>query len=171
MYISTSTEPLFNLFGYKKALNILKDAGFTAFDLTLCGPSPFPCAPFDGDDYAEIAREVRAYADSIGAVCNQAHAPFEMRSEQDFSQTSSAYVRITRAIEAAAILGASVIVVHPIKLPGERFYEINREFYRSLIEKWGIETVVCDYLSSMTDRYAVWAFEELFVPKSFYVKG
>ncbi len=44
-------------------------------------------------------------------------------------------------------------------------------FYRSLIEKWGVETVVCDYLSSMTDRYAVWAFEELFVPKSFYVKG
>lgn len=45
------------------------------------------------------------------------------------------------------------------------------EFYQSLIEKWGVEKVVCDYLSSMTDRYAVWSFEELFIPKSFYVKG
>ena len=32
------------------------------------------------------------------------------------------------------------------------------------------EQVICDYLSSMTDRYAVYIFEELFIPKSFYVK-
>ena len=29
--------------------------------------------------------------------------------------------------------------------------------------------VVCDYLSSMTDRYAVYIFEEYFIPKSFYI--
>lgn len=116
---------------HKDAIKIIKDAGFDAYDFSFFRSK----GDIDilGDDYIERARDIRAYADSIGAVCNQAHAPFEMRSEQDFSQTSSAYVRITRAIEAAAILGASVIVVHPIKLPGERFYEINREFYRSLI--------------------------------------
>lgn len=32
------------------------------------------------------------------------------------------------------------------------------------------ERVVCDYISSMTDRYAVYIFEEYFIPKSFYIK-
>ena len=32
------------------------------------------------------------------------------------------------------------------------------------------EKVVCDYISSMTDRYAVYIFEEYFIPKSFYIK-
>lgn len=55
-------------------------------------------------------------------------------------------------------------------------YFINRkdklpERYLSLLEGWDIETVVCDYISSMTDRYAVCVFENIFIPKSFYVKG
>lgn len=33
-----------------------------------------------------------------------------------------------------------------------------------LIEKYKIEQVVCDYLSSMTDRYAIYMFNRLFVP-------
>ena len=44
------------------------------------------------------------------------------------------------------------------------------ENYISLLKRFDRETVVCDYLSSMTDRYAVYIFENLFVPKNFYVK-
>ena len=40
-----------------------------------------------------------------------------------------------------------------------------------LLDRFDIETVVCDYISSMTDRYAVFTFENIFVPKSFYIKG
>lgn len=36
--------------------------------------------------------------------------------------------------------------------------------YLSLAEIYGAEKAVCDYLSSMTDRYAVYAFNKLFVP-------
>lgn len=32
------------------------------------------------------------------------------------------------------------------------------------------DRVVCDYISSMTDRYAVYIFEEYFIPKNFYIK-
>ena len=32
-----------------------------------------------------------------------------------------------------------------------------------------IESLVCDYVSSMTDRFAVARFEEIFVPKSWQV--
>ena len=37
--------------------------------------------------------------------------------------------------------------------------------YRALLNKYPREQVVCDYLSSMTDRYAVYTFNEIFVPK------
>lgn len=43
--------------------------------------------------------------------------------------------------------------------------------YIELLNNYDVDTVVCDYISSMTDRYAVYTFEEIFIPKSFYVKG
>lgn len=40
------------------------------------------------------------------------------------------------------------------------------EFNKSLIDIWGLDTVVTDYIASMTDTFAVRLFEDLFVPKS-----
>ena len=37
--------------------------------------------------------------------------------------------------------------------------------YITLLEKYPKEQVVCDYLSSMTDRYALYTFNKIFVPK------
>lgn len=45
---------------------------------------------------------------------------------------------------------------HPDELP---------PLYRSLRERDGTERVICDYLSSMTDRYAINLFKRLFVPR------
>lgn len=45
------------------------------------------------------------------------------------------------------------------------------KFYFDLTKKFSVEQAVCDYISSMTDRYAVFTFEQYFIPKSFYVKG
>ena len=39
--------------------------------------------------------------------------------------------------------------------------------YFSLMESFDKDTVICDYLSSMTDRYAIKTFKEIFVPKNF----
>jgi len=39
------------------------------------------------------------------------------------------------------------------------------ESYLKLLDNFGKEQVVCDYLSSMTDRYAVYIFNRIFVPK------
>ena len=50
---------------------------------------------------------------------------------------------------------------NPEKLPAS---------FVALLERFDKETVVCDYLSSMTDRYAVYIFENVFVPKNFYVR-
>ena len=44
------------------------------------------------------------------------------------------------------------------------------DFYIKLLDKYDEDTVLCDYLSSMTDRYAVYSFEEIFVPKNFILR-
>ena len=38
------------------------------------------------------------------------------------------------------------------------------EFYQGQLEKYDIDTVLCDYISSMSDSFAVKTFTELFVP-------
>lgn len=48
---------------------------------------------------------------------------------------------------------------HPKKMPA---------FFASVAETEGADRAVCDYISSMTDRYAVAVFEEIFVPAKFY---
>ena len=40
------------------------------------------------------------------------------------------------------------------------------DFYKQIIEEEGLKTAVCDFISGMTDRYAVAHFSELFIPKS-----
>ena len=47
--------------------------------------------------------------------------------------------------------------------------EIMPEFYRGMIEEFGKKTVVCDYIASMTDRYALKVFEEIFIPVNWNV--
>ena len=43
--------------------------------------------------------------------------------------------------------------------------------YLKRLEKDGKERVVCDYLSGMTDRYAVTVFEGIFIPSTFAIGG
>ncbi len=51
---------------------------------------------------------------------------------------------------------------HPEKLPTP---------YKKLLEEYGKERAVCDYLSGMTDRYAISVFEEIFIPPTFSLGG
>ncbi len=43
--------------------------------------------------------------------------------------------------------------------------------YLRLLQRDGKEQVVCDYLSGMTDRYAIGVFENLFIPSTFSIGG
>ena len=49
----------------------------------------------------------------------------------------------------------------PDKLPAE---------FQSIRVEEGIERAVCDYISGMTDKYAVETFGNLFIPASWTVK-
>ena len=43
------------------------------------------------------------------------------------------------------------------------------DFYKGLLKDFDVDTVVSDYISSMTDRYAVYTFEGIFIPKNFLI--
>ena len=43
--------------------------------------------------------------------------------------------------------------------------------YLTNLERDGKERVVCDYISGMTDRYAINVFEGLFIPATFSIGG
>lgn len=47
---------------------------------------------------------------------------------------------------------------NPDKLP---------EMYKNLLKSNDLSTVICDYLSGMTDRYAIKVFSQIFIPQSF----
>lgn len=43
--------------------------------------------------------------------------------------------------------------------------------YLQLLDNYDKEQVVCDYISGMTDRYAIGVFENLFIPSNFSIGG
>ncbi len=47
---------------------------------------------------------------------------------------------------------------NPEKLP---------KYYQKLLGSYPLDVVICDYISSMTDRYAITVFKSIFVPESF----
>ncbi len=142
MLISTQTQALYNRFGLKKALQILSEVGFEAYDFSLFNLKNDD--PFQGENFREYAREIRAYADSLGLVCNQTHAA-TLNSKLD--RSSAEYQTLLRQLEISGLLGAKVAVVHPLQyLPylknREILKEINMDFYRGLIpycEKFNIK--------------------------------
>lgn len=50
------------------------------------------------------------------------------------------------------------------------FYKNKDEMpteYKNLLERYSLNTVVCDYIAGMTDNYSIALFEELFMPADF----
>ncbi len=113
MYISTEIHS-FRAYGDNfQILALLKEAGFDAYDYSMFHASYAYKEVLSAEDYIERAKEFRSYADGLGLVCNQAHAPF-ISGRMGQEAYNEEFIRIVcRAIEVAAILGAKLIVVHP----------------------------------------------------------
>ena len=60
--------------------------------------------------------------------------------------------------KAKGILGAlfELFVKQPEKMP---------EFYYNRCESEGVERTACDFISGMTDRYAIELYKDLYIPK------
>ena len=145
MLVSTSTT-LYQQIGLAKNIDLMKQAGFTAYDIGLHAGHQDVLNPyFLGDDYAEKAHQLKEFSDKIGLPCNQAHAPFG--SQYGDATTNTKLFQLTvRSMEIASILGAKGIVVHPMQFLFYPYYikelkEINYRFYSDLLpyaEKFGI---------------------------------
>ena len=155
MYISTEINS-FRAYGdRRKIIRMLQEAGFTAYDYSMFGDGWLkPNTSLLSDDYREQAQAFRAYADSIGMPCNQAHAPFPTALRLDVqygdltdnaAYNEMAIMEIKRAIEVAGILGAKVCVVHPCNdyTPEQnaKLYQLFEEDARKAGVKIGVENM------------------------------
>lgn len=131
-------------YSHKERLAKIKAAGFDGVDFSffyLKGEN----AELIGDNYRELAEDIRKYMDEIGLPATQAHAPFRLAEGSPFSLECPEYRDIVHSIEAAAILGAPAIVVHRVKTAPERVLEYNREYFLSLLpyaERAGIKIAI-----------------------------
>lgn len=141
MLISQNIGMLYELRDLKKILNIIKNAGFDAYDYTMFtdhGETDKYVNIFTMDDYVSKAKELREYADSIGLICNQAHAIFPSFFKGDEERTEKGIKDTIKCMEIASILGAKIIVVHP---ENNCSAKENAEYYKRLehyCEKYNI---------------------------------
>lgn len=143
--ISTNTSGFYSRMNIGDSVRLIRDAGFDCYDCTLCD-LPEAVAPcFSKARFRKSALELRQYADSLGIICNQAHAEFP--TSRGNKADAEIFQTLVENVEAAAILGAKIIVVHPMQHlnyaehPRELF-QMNVEFYQKLIpyaEKFNIK--------------------------------
>ena len=114
--------------GLERGLRMLKDAGFDGIDYNIRTYQL-------GDDFREIARDIKAMLDEIGLCCVQVHAPhnFTYGTAMDFSNQQ--YRETFRSIEFTKILGADKCVIHGSAVPdgplSGQFMEHNYIYYKT----------------------------------------
>ncbi|MBQ8428948.1 MAG: sugar phosphate isomerase/epimerase [Clostridia bacterium] len=103
------TEQIARRVGDKKAIEMIKTAGFDGYDYTMAEYNYDLL--FNNEKYLEYAKEIRRFADDLGISCLQAHAPSpRMRT---LEQVIPCVPIFLKAIEISAILGCKILVVHP----------------------------------------------------------
>lgn len=112
MLLSTQTEIMGQRFGEEKAVRILAEAGFDALDYSMFSLHQDDHV-LNKPGYASYLARLRRTAEDLGLIFNQAHAPFPTHIPGDEAYNTAIFSRVVRAMEAAALLGAGLIVVHP----------------------------------------------------------
>ena len=160
MIHSTTTHTIQSILSLEDTVRELARAGFPAIDLNMCNDFDYILS----DDYKESAARLRALADELGVVFNQAHAPFGPYEKYKGEMVPN----MCRFVEFAGLIGAKVIVVHPIQRAhdhykySEELFRENMEFYSSLAptaKKFGVKVGIenmwqCRPVSNIIDDSA-----------------
>lgn len=132
MKISTEIGSASKIVGEKKAVALVAEAGFDAWDFSMFAMCQYDygrhCAvqtshPLAGEHYLDFAKELRKIGLDNGIVCNQSHAPFP-----SFDKTVRSYLQ--RAIECTAVVGGKICVIHP---GNDWSAQENAEMFTSLL--------------------------------------
>ncbi len=146
MKLSQTTSRLFNCFSYEEGMRVAAEAGFDALDLHLV--QRIYNEEFSEENIEATCKMLKETAEKHGLIFNQAHAPYPCYMCMPDKEKMDAYNKKTkdgviRSIKAAALVGASVIVVHPIDYPDkEKQKQFNIDFYNSLLpycKEYGIK--------------------------------
>ena len=91
---------------------------------------------------------------------------FIFNSFYDF-MFKNVYRNIEAKSEEAKVFGIlngifGYYVDNPDKLPDE---------FRRIIADYGLHRTVCDYIAGMTDKYAIYKYEEIFIPEAWQVRS
>lgn len=131
MKTSTEIGSLFGCVTPEKAVQIVGEAGFDAWDFTMhtfvsydrvSGTVTEIDERFCSDGYIEFAKGLRLVGERCGIHCNQSHAPFP--------SVPAMMPYIKRAIECTAAAGGEICVVHPWN---DGTPEENAQMYRELL--------------------------------------
>ena len=141
----TTTDVTARKFGIEKSIEMIAGAGFDGLDYSAFDMKNDPNDPLNQPDYIDYARGLRAKAEQCGIRFVQAHAPFPS-SFECCDDTAKMKQKIIRSMEACAVMGVGIIVVHPIQHLNymtnvEKLFDMNMEFYNELVvhaEKFGI---------------------------------
>lgn len=136
-------------FSDKEAVKLLKEIGYDAIDYSMFVMDD-DAHLLNNEGYAQYAKDLRAYADSLNIPFVQAHAPFGFTLDDEIDFENKIVPKIVRAMEIASILGVEIIVVHPIHQSPyvkheQEMKEKNLKFYNLLVpycEKFGIKVAV-----------------------------
>ena len=114
MKLSTTTGAVQKRFGFESAIRMIAEAGFDAYDMNMC-QIHVSDSPICHDGYVDYVKHLKEIAEECGIECNQAHAPFPTQLNGNREYNERTFNLIIRSMECASILGAKIIVVHPIK--------------------------------------------------------
>lgn len=148
MRLAAPAECLAASFGDETCVRILAESGFDAIDwsfFAMTSGNDRWC----GDDWRERALRLKELGQAYHIAFSQAHAPFPSSiGEEPFDTLIMQWIH--RSMEAAALMGARNIVVHPhqhipYRQNKARLYAENLAFYRGLIpycEEFGIRVCI-----------------------------
>jgi len=156
MLLTSNTVPLSSRFGDEKAIELLANAGFDGIDYSITELENF--SSVFSENHKFYAEKIRDFANKKGIKITQAHAP--MPYGKDFDE----FLKLRKhqsimAIEAASIMGAEVIIIHPLhngpyKNTIFKTYQLNMDFYRELIpyaEKANIK-IACENIFQWAEK-------------------
>lgn len=133
MKISTEIGSIAQRVGRENAIEMVKKAGFDAFDFSMTTIAKYDSAqkcivnnpndPLSGPQYLQHVRHLRMVADDLGICCNQSHAPFPVGDKLIRSL-------LLRSLECTAEMGGKICVIHP---DNHKSPEENAEMYQELL--------------------------------------
>lgn len=137
MKLSMNVEYFVTKLGDRKAAQLIAEAGFDSVDYSLMQMVDADCV-FNGRDYIAQAEKAGSIFRECGVPVRQAHAPFRFKDYEDpVAFRDHIFPTIARSVEAAAALGAPIIVVHPLHYTDtstpEEIYQRNMKFYTDLL--------------------------------------